>query len=317
MSHRSVIKGATTILVSLSFAGAEPVVDWVTTNGDAGFAPGTAATNSPVTTDSDAETIVGSFSETTLQVGQTLTLTGTINITGQTGVIPGNQIRWALFEAPGTPTTGVGDGYVGIWATTANLGACTIRNANGSTTNPFSGSATEIIVTENGLASIVYRTSYDFALAVTRSSETEISVTGSLTETESGLELVSWPETVTAPFPDTFTYNCVGILLGGTTNATQAAFTNVEVNLTPLTEEELVITSISGNPVDGSLSISWTSTPDRVYAVDGSGDLQDWSQEIDDNVIASETGNETTFPIPPGSLAGNERLFFRVRDITP
>lgn len=228
----SIQKGAAVTLASLSLVSAEPVVNWVTTNGDAGFTPGTAATNSPVTTDADAETIVGSFSETTLQVGQTLTLTGAINITGNTGVIPGNQIRWALFDAPGTPTTGVGDGYVGIWATTANLGSCTIRNANGSTGNPFSGSATSTIATETGLASMRYDTTYDFTLSVSRSSETEITVSGSLSESNGGPELVSWPETVTAPFPDNFTYDCVGVLLGGTTNATQAEFTNVEVNLT-------------------------------------------------------------------------------------
>ena len=128
----SVQKWAAISWTAFSFAGAEPVINWVATNGDADFTPGSAATNSPVTTDSDAETIVGSFSETTLQVGQTLTLTGGINITGNTGTVAGNQIRWALFDAPGTPTTGVGSGYVGIWATTANTGPGTIRSADGS-----------------------------------------------------------------------------------------------------------------------------------------------------------------------------------------
>ena len=131
-----------------STAPAASVINWVTTNGDAGFSGGSEATNSPITTDADAETIVGSFPATTLTIGQGIILTGSVNITGNTGGIGGNQFRWGMFDAPGTPTTGVGSNYVGVWAALpAGAGASAIASANGSTTNPFSGSASSNIVT--------------------------------------------------------------------------------------------------------------------------------------------------------------------------
>lgn len=305
------------LALALASPGAEPVTGWVTTNGDAGFVGGSEATNSPITTDSDAETIVGSFPEVTLTVGQTITLTGSINITGRTGNIPGNQIRWALFDAPGTPTPQVGNGYVGIWATTANLGPCDIRNANGSTDNPFSGSATQVVATAQGLGSMRYGTSYDFALSITRVDETQISVSGSLAETDGGALLVSWPETTTAAFPEDFTYDCVGILLGGTTDATQATLSDVEVDFGADPAPDLVITSLTGNPGEGTLTVTWQSAPGVVYGLDASADLSDWSIEIDDNIPASEVGSLTSYPIPAGPLAGNERLFFRIRQLSP
>ncbi len=304
------------LALTVAVPGAEPVTNWVTTNGDAEFADGSEATNSPITTDCDAETIVGSFPEVTLSIGQTITLTGSIKITGRTGNIPGNQIRWALFDAPGTPTPQVGAGYVGIWATTANLLACDIRNANGSTGNPFSGTASQVIVSSDGQASMGYDISYDFSLSITRVDETQISVSGSLAESDGGLVLVSWPETTTAAFPDNFTYDCVGILLGGTTDATQAALSNVEVDFGADPAPDLVITSIISNPGDGTLTLTWSSAPGVVYGLDASTDLVDWPLEIDDNIPAAEESGETSFTIPAGPLAGNERLFFRIRQLS-
>ena len=89
---------------------AEPAINWVATNGDTGFTAGSAATNSPVTTDADAETIVGSFPEVTLSEGQTIRLSGSVIITSGGGALPGNQFRWGLFDAPGIPATGAGSG---------------------------------------------------------------------------------------------------------------------------------------------------------------------------------------------------------------
>jgi len=220
--------------LSLAFAASSPaaiVTNWVTTNGDAGFAGGSEATNSPITTDADAETIVGSFPAVTLGAGEVLLLTGSVNITGNTGNIPGNQIRWGLFGASGTPATGVGSGYVGVWATASNVDA-TIRTANGSTANPYTGSASTIIATDPSGASLSYGTTYDFLLSITGVDATQISVSGSISESGGGL-MNSWEETIAPASPANFTYDSVAILLGGTTDATQAAFSNVEVNQVP------------------------------------------------------------------------------------
>lgn len=221
-------------LLSCAFAASSSaalVTNWVTTNGDAGFVGGSEATNSPITTDADGETIVGSFPAVTLNTGDILVLTGSINITGNTGNISGNQIRWGLFDAPGIPAIGVGSGYVGVWATASNVDA-TIRSADGSTTNPYSGTASTNIANDPSGPSLSYGTTYDFLLSITRVDATQISVSGSITESGGGI-MNSWGETVAPASPASFTYDSVAILLGGTTNATQATFSNVEVNQIP------------------------------------------------------------------------------------
>lgn len=217
------------------------VINWVTTNGDAGFTAGSAATNSPITTDADAETIVGSFPEVSLSEGETITLTGTWSVSGNTGQIPGNQIRWGLFDAPGTPTTGNGSGYIGVWAAASG----NISSANGSTANPFSGSASATIAAGSGTLPS-YDTSYDFLLAITRLDASQISVSGSLEDAGSGSTLISWPETTGTPAGDSFIFDSVGILLGGTTNATQATFSNIDATVTSIPEPSALLLGLLG-----------------------------------------------------------------------
>lgn len=297
---------------SLHLAIATPVVDWVTTNGDAGFENGTAETNSPVTTDSDAETIVGSFPEVTLLVGHSLTLTGSIVITGRTGIIPGNQIRWGFFDAPGIPATGAGSNYVGVWAAASN-GPAEIRSADGSTTNPFSGTASTMISSassENGGATRFGET-LTFSLTITRIDDTQISTTATL---ENGVDFsTTWPATNSPASPASFTYDCVGILLGGTTDATKATFANVEATLdTGEDPDETIIAEITIDPETGDGTISWNSKPGTFYSVDASSDLITFPINIEDNVSANS--NETFVIIEDifGTLGSHS--FFRVTE---
>jgi len=217
------------------------VIDWVTTNGDAGFTAGSAATNSPITTDADAETIVGSFPEVSLSEGETITLTGSWSVVGNTGQIPGNQIRWGLFDAPGTPTTGSGSGYVGVWAAASG----NINSADGSTANPFSGSASATIAAGSGTLPS-YGVTYDFLLAITRVDASQISVGGSLEDAASGSALISWPETTGTPAGGSFTFDSVGILLGGTTDATQATFSNDDATVSAIPEPSALLLGLVG-----------------------------------------------------------------------
>jgi len=227
--------------ISLATSHGAAVINWVTTNGDAAYTAGTAATNSPVTTDADGDSIVGSFSGVTLAEGDTITLTGALNITGNTGVIPGNQIRWGLFDAPGVPATGNGSGYVGVWAAASS----NIHSANGSTANPFSGSASTTIAAGSGTAPS-YGSTYEFLLSITRVDATQISVSGSLEDAGSGSSLMSWSETTGTPAGGSFTYDSVGFLLGGTTNATQATFSNVDATMTSVPEPSALLFGIVG-----------------------------------------------------------------------
>lgn len=219
---------------SLAFAAclgnlhAEPAINWVATNGDTGFTAGSAATNSPVTTDADAETIVGSFPEVTLSEGQTIRLSGSVIITSGGGALPGNQFRWGLFDAPGIPATGAGSGYVGVW-TTANNGSANLNRANGSTTNPFSGSAATAIssASDSDGGASNFNETLTFSLSITRIGATQIQTSASLTD--GGDFLVEWPVANSPASPASFTYDAVGFLLGGTLNASSAAFSNITV----------------------------------------------------------------------------------------
>ncbi|MDF1711628.1 MAG: hypothetical protein P1U90_05280 [Akkermansiaceae bacterium] len=216
------------LLACFGHSKAEPAINWVATNGDTSFTAGSAATNSPVTTDADAETIVGSFPSVTLSVGQTIRLTGSVTITSGGGALPGNQLRWGLFDAPGIPATGAGSGYVGVWAT-ANNGSAGLNRANGSTANPFSGAAATVISSaadpDGGTPD--FNESLTFTLSITRVDATQIQTSASLTD--GGDLLVEWPETNSPASPASFTYDAVGILLGGTLNASSASFSNVTV----------------------------------------------------------------------------------------
>ncbi|MEN8772161.1 MAG: PEP-CTERM sorting domain-containing protein [Akkermansiaceae bacterium] len=226
--------------LSAALANGAAVTNWVATNGDAGFTAGTAATNSPVSTDADGDTLAGSFASVTLGEGDLIALTGSVSITGNTGAIPGNQFRWGLFGGPGTPTTGNGSNYVGIWASAST----DIRHADGSTTNPFSGSASTIINTQAG-AVPAYGDTLDFSLNITRINATQISVSGDLVNS-GGTTLISWPETTANAAESAFTFNSVGILLGGTTDATQAAFSNVDATLTSVPEPSSLLLGLIG-----------------------------------------------------------------------
>jgi len=223
-----IITRSLTLVVCFGHSTAQPVINWVTTNGDTGFTAGSAATNSPVTTDADAETIVGSFPSVILSVGQTIRLTGSVTITSGGGTLPGNQLRWGLFDAPGIPATGMGSGYVGVWAA-ANNGSAGLNRANGSTTNPFSGSAATVISTasdsDGGTAN--FNEALTFTLTITRVDATQIQTSASLTD--GGDFLVEWPQTVSLASPASFTYDAVGFLLGGTLDASSAAFSDITV----------------------------------------------------------------------------------------
>lgn len=205
---------------------ADPVTGWVTTNGDAGYSGGSEATNSPITTDADGDAIAAGFADITLDEGDSIVWTGTWNITGGTGTIPGNQMRFGLFKAPSPPATGVGSGYIGVWGSAPSGGI--LVTANGSTTNPFSGAATKEIAKANASGgNPQYGTTYDLTMTVTRVSATEIEVGGSFTDNAG--HTTTWPATVTPASPSDLTYNAVAILMGGTVNATTGTFAAMDV----------------------------------------------------------------------------------------
>ena len=227
------------LVVITGLAKGEPVTKWVATNGDTGFSGGSAATNSPITTDADAETVVGSVPAVMLTIGDTIVLSGLVTITGNAGAMPGNQFRWGVFNAPGVPVTGVGSNYVGVWATAPAAGPATLVTANGSTANPFSGSASTTIASARDPEGDTsqFGSALTFGLTITRLNATEISIAATLSN--GGALLIQGPATAAPASPSSFTYDSVGFLLGGTLNASSASFSMVEVTQsTPQTDAD-------------------------------------------------------------------------------
>lgn len=84
-----------------------PVTGWVTITGDAGFAGGSAATASPVTTDADGDAIAAGFDPITLADGGFVRLTGSVTFNAP---LKGDGFRIDLFDGNNPVTPGAGGG---------------------------------------------------------------------------------------------------------------------------------------------------------------------------------------------------------------
>lgn len=210
----------------LAFASAAPaasVVGWVTTNGDAGFSGGSEATNSPVTTDADGDTIAANLSSTiTLADGDSLTLTGSVSFNR---TLAGNQFRIGLFDGDNPVTTGDGAGYVGIYAQAGTSAGGPINSANGTATNPFSGTAAAVLgPMSNPGNSPAAGTIIEFSLTITRDGA-NLDIAANFTDGGAYNSSVSLEDKAVAYY----SFNSVAFLMGGGLNATQAVYSNIEV----------------------------------------------------------------------------------------
>lgn len=217
------------LLALAGAAQAATVTGWVATNGDTGFSGGSAATNSPITTDADADTIVGSFTSTTLALGETLLVTGQFNVANAGTTLAGGQLRIGAFESTsGLPATGVGSGYIGAWANDPNGKSFT--TTTGTATNPFSG-ANNHATLDNGTGPVLAsNTTYDFALSLTRLAGNDLTVALDL---NGGAFFSDSADLNTFGGSGSYTFDSVGFLLGGSLNSTSATFTDIEANVVP------------------------------------------------------------------------------------
>ena len=80
--------------------------------------------------------------------------------------------------------------------------------------------------------------------------------------------------------------------------------------------DDFEITAIDYSPGDDTLTLTWTSEPDKIYAVKYSRDLGDWGSDLDDGVEADE-GPTTTeeFDLTEAGLQDEGRLYFRVEEV--
>jgi hypothetical protein len=210
------------LLSLIAFASAAPVQNWVTTNGDAGFSGGSEATSSPVTTSADADTIAANFPAVTLADGDFLTLTGSVSFNHS---LVGNQFRIGLFDGDDPVTAGDGAGYVGIFAQAGTSAGGPVNSANGTETNPFSGAAAAVLGTMSNPGNTpAAGTTIEFSLTITRNGA-KLDIAANLTDGGSYNSSLSLEEQDLAYF----TYDSVAFLMGGTLNASQAVYSNIEV----------------------------------------------------------------------------------------
>ena len=216
------------VISTVTTATAEPVTGWAATNGDAGFSGGSELTNSPVTTSADMDTIAGNFTEVSLVSGDVLELTGSVSFDVP---LAGNQFRFGLFDGDVPVVTGQGSGYVGYWVNTPSAAGqnSQLVSANGSTGNPFSGSAaTELALYTGTVVNPPANTTFDYLLRITRLGDTA-NLFASITDGAS--YDLTWQATDAPASPASFTYNSVAFLMGGSLNGTVGTYTDVDVTL--------------------------------------------------------------------------------------
>jgi hypothetical protein len=76
---------------------------------------------------------------------------------------------------------------------------------------------------------------------------------------------------------------------------------------------ELEISAINYSPLTSEVTLTWSSRPGVIYAVHYSGDLVDWTNDLDDGVTGQE-GESTTmsFNLDDAGVVDATKLFFRI-----
>ena len=220
-----------------------PVTGWAATNGDAGFSGGSELTNSPVTTSADADTIAGNFDPFILQDGEFMELTGSVSFDV---TLAANQFRFGLFDGDDPVTTGAGAGYVGYWVNTPTAAGQTsdVVSADGSTGNPFSGSAATSLAPFMGTANAVPAdTVMDFVLRVSRAGDTA-DIVASFTDGDT--YNVAWEVNGAPASPASFSYNSVAFLMGGSLNGNVGTYRDVTVTTGVVIPEPAALVLLGG-----------------------------------------------------------------------
>jgi acetyl esterase/lipase len=203
------------------------VTGWLAIAGNAGFSGGTAATDSPVTTDADGDAIAASFEPVTLTDGSFIRLTGTVTCNAP---LAGDGFRIGLFDGDNPVTTGDGSGYVGIWAGAPATAETRIASGNGTGSHPFdSAAAATLGPIPAAAAAVPANTPVGFSLTIARNgNKLDISARfasgASYRPSQNLLDLTS----------SSYTFDSVAFLLNGNLNATQASFSNLRITRGPV-----------------------------------------------------------------------------------
>lgn len=225
-----------TILLSTGIAAActlstqaALVTGWSVSSGTAPLSD--AGTASPIlgdgTSDSaDASSLYANFSTLSLaNVGDKITLSGSVTMTGITTTASG-QFRFSLFEGDQSNVDG---GYLlrnGVDATSALLNSRNSGNFYSTSGIGAAGTGTApgVGLTNNG--------TYSFSMTLELLAGNQISVITSLSDGTNDFGNAS----LTDAAPNVLSFSGVGFLSGGSLNADQLSFDNIDVSLTSIPE---------------------------------------------------------------------------------
>jgi hypothetical protein len=301
----------------ISALSAAPIANWKELNPNELIVPiMDAGTHSPTFGDGITENssqmawvaglfgTVGAPASVTLEVGQTLTVTGSVIFTG--GSNNNGQFRFGIYNDSGKFALDDGSNWTGGWLHSMGSDLWV-----GRTDGPFISTAGNAIA----LDSVETRTGtfvgdslepFTFSMSITRDSATTIDIVSLITGGDGELSEEFVREDIETTL---FTYTSLGWLFGGSSAVEEVAFSNVEYAVTagdgipPL----LAIRS------DGTTAeIDYMVAEGTTYTLETSLDMIDWSLELDDSISGTGTftddlGIRFEAPLPA-------RVFYRLRE---
>ncbi len=312
------------LLAGISPLSADPVANWKEFNPNEAIVPIEGEdTISPtfgdgVTQNSSQQAwVAGRFgtvetpASVTLAVGETLTVTGTMALTG--GSNNSNQFRFAVLNDGGKFAQDDGSNWTGGWLHSIGTGSAADL-WRGRTDGPFistAGNAGDLdsVTTRTGLFDGDSVEPFAFSMSITRDSDTTIDVTSLITGGDGDLSEEYVKEDIETPL---FTYTTLGLLFGGSSAIEQVVFSDVQYTVTSESEPEifLAIHSDGVNP-----EIDYRVDEGKTYILETSLDLTNWNLELDDSISGAGTFIDdlsARFEAPLPS-----RVYYRLRANTP
>ena len=299
---------------------AEPIANWKEFNPNVAVVPiMDAGTNSPtfgdgVTENSAQQAWVGGRFGTveapasvTLAVGEALTVTGSVVLTGGSNAI--NQFRFGLFNDGGKFALDDGNEWTGGWL--HSIGTMATSDLwQGRTDGPFpstAGNAVDFdsVKTITGIFDGDSVEPFTFLFSITRDSETTIDIVSLIEGGDGELSEGFDKEDIETSL---FTYTSMGWLFGGTSAVEEVDFSDVEYAVTRGEETPLSLDIRS----DGLISeLDYKVGEAEVFLLESSLDLVNWNVELDDTISGTGTFIDdlnTRFeaPLP-------EQVYYRLR----
>ena len=295
---RSVLRTGIALASVGSVLSAEPIANWKEFNPNLTVVPITdAGTNSPTFGDGITENssqmawVAGRFgtvaapASVTLAVGETLTVTGSVVLTG--GSNANNQFRFGLFNDGGKFALDDGNEWTGGWQHVigtqgpsdlwqgrtdgvfiSTLGNAVDLDSEKTLTGLFDGDSVE---------------PFNFLFSITRDSETTIDIVSLIEGGDGDLSEGFDKEDIETSL---FTYTSMGWLFGGSSGVEEVDFSDVEYSVTR-GEETPFSLEIRSDGVISELDYEVGET--ALYILESSLDLISWNIELDDAISGSGT----------------------------